>query len=160
MRKFFLNLGWVVLALSSMSADAEVLGKEGIPAAIIDQLYKKHPNALDISAEQKKHFGVDLYEVFFKEKEGGDKQVELYRPDGRFYINGALTETSKTSNVMPSAGYDSLNAAFKDYEIKEMVLVTNPNGLGEEYDLTVNASGVDWSVSIDRNGNIYFKEQK
>lgn len=158
MRNYFLTLGCVVSALSSMPVYAEIVGKEGIPPAIMDKMYKKHPSALDISAEQKNHFGQDLYEVFFKE--GETKQVELYKPDGHFYVNGALTETSKTSNVMPSTAYDSLQAAFTTYEIKEVVLVPNPNGLGEEYDLTVNVSGADWSVSIDKTGNIYSKQQR
>jgi len=52
-----------------------------------------------------------------------------------------------------------LKAAFDTYTIKDSVLVVNPNGVGEEYDLTVNASGSDWSVIVDHNGNITQKEQ-
>ena len=56
--------------------------------------------------------------------------------------------------MMPAASHESLKAAFTNYTIKEAILVVNPNGVGEEYDLTVNSEGVNWSVIIDYKGNI------
>jgi len=38
-------------------------------------------------------------------------------------------------------------------------LVVNPNGVGEEYELLVNAGGTDWTVVIDRLGAISQKER-
>ena len=156
MRKNFLNLGLLVLALSSVSANAEILGKNAIPAPILDEFYKRHPNAVDISAEQKVHFKQDLYEIFFKD--GNDKPltIELYRNNGRFFVNA---DDVTTSNMMPSLGYDNLKATFDVYTVKEALLVVNPNGVGEEYDLTVNAAGNDWSVIVDYKGNITQKER-
>ena len=78
----------------------------------------------------------------------------MYRNNGHFFV-GADDVTS--ANMMPASSYDSLKAAFDTYTIKEAILVVNPNGVGEEYDLTVNSSGVDWSVIIDYKGNIVEK---
>ena len=156
MRKFFSNLGIIVLALLSVSAGAEILGKDAIPPIILDQFYKRHPNAIDISAEKKTHFKQSLYEITFKEEKDKESIIELYRDNGRFFVNA---DNVTTANMMPSVSYDNLKAAFDTYTIKEAILVVNPNGVGEEYDLTVNASGNDWSVIIDHNGNIIQKER-
>ena len=156
MRKNFLNLGLLVLALSSVSANAEILGKDAIPTPILDEFYKRHPNAVDISAEQKVHFKQDLYEIFFKDGKDKPLDIELYRNNGRFFVNA---DDVTTSNMMPSLGYDNLKATFDVYTVKEALLVVNPNGVGEEYDLTVNASGNDWSVIVDHKGNITQKER-
>jgi len=156
MRNKFLNLGFLVLALSSVSANAEILGKDAIPPQILDQFYKRHPNAIDISAEKKTHFKQALYEVTFKEEKDKEAIIELYRGNGRFFING---DNVTTSNMMPPVAYDNLKAAFGTYTIKEAILVVNPNGVGEEYDLTVDVSGNDWSVIVDHAGNIIQKER-
>ncbi|MEY3787651.1 MAG: hypothetical protein RLZ75_1858 [Pseudomonadota bacterium] len=156
MRKNFLNLGLLVLALSSVSANAEILGKDAIPTPILDEFYKRHPNAVDISAEQKVHFKQDLYEIFFKDGKDKPLDIELYRNNGRFFVNA---DDVTTSNMMPSLGYDNLKATFDVYTVKEALLVVNPNGVGEEYDLTVNAAGNDWSVIVDYKGNITQKER-
>jgi hypothetical protein len=156
MRNKFLNLGFLVLALSSISANAEILDKEAIPAPIKDQFYKRHPNAIDIYAEKKTHFKQALYEITFKEEKDKEAIIELYRNNGRFFING---DNVTTSNMMPPVAYDNLKAAFGTYTIKDAILVVNPNGVGEEYDLTVNASGNNWSVIVDHNGNITQKER-
>ena len=156
MRNYFLNIGFLVLALSLVSADAEVLGKDAIPSQILDQFYKRHPNAIDISAEKKTHFKQSLYEITFKEEKDKEKLIELYKDNGRFFIDG---DNVQGANMMPSTAYDNLKAAFGAYTIKNAILVVNPNGVGEEYDLTVNASGNDWSVMVDRAGNIIQKER-
>ena len=156
MRNKYLNLGFLVLALSSVSAYAEILAKEAIPPKVLDQFYKKHPNAIEISAEKKTHFKQALYEITFKEEKDKEPIIELYRNNGRFFING---DNVTTSNMMPPVAYDNLKAAFGTYTIKDAILVVNPNGVGEEYDLTVNASGNNWSVIVDHNGNITQKER-
>jgi len=156
MRNKFLNLGFLVLALSSVSAYAEILAKEAIPPKVLEQFYKKHPNAIEISAEKKTHFKQALYEITFKEEKDKEKFIELYRDNGRFFVNA---DNVTTSNMMPAVAYDNLKTAFDTYTIKNATLVVNPNGVGEEYDLTVNASGNDWSVIVDHNGNITQKER-
>ena len=156
MRNNFLNLGFLVLALSSVSANAEILSKDAIPPQIMDQFYKRHPNAIDISAEKKTHFKQDLYEISFKEEKDKEKLIELYRGNGRFFVSG---DNVTTSNMMPAVAYDNLKADFGTYTIKDAVLVVNPNGVGEEYDLTINSSGNDWSVVVDHTGKIIQKER-
>jgi hypothetical protein len=156
MRNYFLNFGFLVLTLSSVSVDAEILGKDAIPSQIMDQFYKRHPNAIDISAEKKTHFKQSLYEITFKEEKDKETIIELYRDNGHFFING---DNVLRANMMPSVAYDNLKAVFDTYTIKDAILVVNPNGVGEEYDLTVNASGNDWSVIVDHAGNITQKER-
>lgn len=156
MRNFFSNLGIIVLALSPFSVNAEILDKDAIPPKILDQFYKRHPNAIDITAEKKTHFKQALYEITFKEDKDKEKIIELYRDNGRFFVNA---DDVTTSNMMPSVAYDNLKTDFGTYTIKEAIMVVNPNGVGEEYDLTVSASGNDWSVVVDHKGNITQKER-
>lgn len=157
MRNTFLNLGFLILALSSVAAQAGVLPKEAIPAPVLDQFYKKHPNAIEITATKKTHFKQALYEISFKEEKDKEKIIEVYRENGRFFVNA---DNVTASNMMPSVAYDNLKAAFDTYTIKEAVLVVNPNGIGEEYSLIVSAGGADWSVVIDRTGAISQKESQ
>lgn len=156
MRNFFSNLGILVLAMASFYVNAEILGKDAIPPKILDQFYKRHPNAIEITAEKKIHFKQALYEITFKEDKDKEKIIELYRDNGRFFVNG---DNVTTSNMMPSVAYDNLKTDFGTYTIKEAIMVVNPNGIGEEYDLTVSASGQDWSVVVDYKGNITQKER-
>lgn len=161
MRNYFSILGGVLLAVFSVSAfSAAVLPKEAIPEKVLATFSKKYPAAIDVTAEQKNHFGQELYLIAFKEaKEADERSVVYYRVNGNFYVNGDEIDTAKTSIEMPPASYDNLKATFNDYDIKEAILVVNPNGLGEEFDLVVSASGEVWHVSLDRNGNITKKEQ-
>ena len=156
MRKNFLNLGFLVLALTSVSANAEILGKDAIPPQIMDQFYKRHPNAIDISAEKKTHFKQALYEITFKEEKDKENLIELYRDNGHFFVSA---DTVQGANMMPAIAYDNLKSAFGTYTIKDSILVVNPNGVGEEYDLTINSSGNDWSVVVDHTGKITQKER-
>jgi hypothetical protein len=149
MRKYFLNLSLVIWAISSISVNAEIITKKSIPEKIMAEVYKKHPDALEITAAQKKHFGQEVYEIYIKE--GENNLIELYRPTGHFYVSGQKFEGFK---MLPPEVDDNLKAAFTNYEIKEAVLIPNPNGSGEEYDLSVSSSGNTYSVSVDGNGNI------
>ena len=156
MRNYFLIPGFLVMALSSVVANAEAVAKDAIPAQILDQLYKRHPNAIEISAAKKTHFKQDVYEITFKEEKDKEKIIELYRTNGRFFVNA---DNVQGANMMPAVVYDNLKAIFDTYTVKDAVLVVNPNGVGEEYDLVVNASGNDWSVVVDRTGAITQKER-
>jgi hypothetical protein len=161
MRNYLSTFSCVVLLLFSVSALAgAVIPKESIPEKILTNFTKKHPNAISVSAEAKTHFGQELYLIAFKEaKESDARSIVYYRVNGNFYVNGDEVDTSKTSIEMPPASYDNLKTAFDNYDIKEAILVVNPNGAGEEYDLVINASGATWHVSLDRNGNITKKEE-
>jgi hypothetical protein len=161
MRNYFSTLSCVVLTLFSVSVfAAAVLPKEAIPEKILTAFNKKFPNAISVTAEQKTHFGQELYLIAFKEaKEADARNIVYYRVNGNFYVNGDEIDTAKTSVEMPPASYENLKAAFTNYDIKEAILVVNPNGPGEEFDLVVNASGATWHISLDRNGNITKKEE-
>lgn len=170
MRHSLLILSSAFLVLVSSLAFAATLPKEAIPEKILTALYKTHPKAMDINAVKVSHFKQELYEVSFNEmskvKEGEvetevkTKGIELYRANGNLYVNGAIIDNGKTSIEMPAVTYDNLKAAFPKYDIKEAILVVNPNGAGEEYDLLINAPDGLWRVSIDRKGDIVFKEHE
>ena len=161
MRNYFSIFSGVVLTLFSVSVlAAAVLPKEAIPEKILATFNKKFPTAISVTAEQKTHFGQELYMIAFKEaKETDARNIVYYRVNGNFYVNGDEIDTAKTSVEMPPASYENLKAAFTNYDIKEAILVVNPNGTGEEFDLVVNASGTTWYISLDRNGNITKKEE-
>lgn len=155
MRHYFLNLGFLALALSAAPVGAEVLGKDAIPPKVLEQFYKRHPNAIDIEAEKKTHFKQSLYEISFKEEKDKETFIELFRENGHFFVNA---NNVQGANMMPAAGYDSLKAAFDTYTVTNAVLVVNPNGVGEDYNLTVEAQGKKWSVVVDHTGQITQKE--
>lgn len=170
MRNHFLILACATFTLFSVSvsAFAAAVSKESIPEKVMAQLYKKHPDAIDIFAVQTSHFGVELYEISFRQTtkakagqeamEPKEKMIELYRTNGDFYVNGVDINTSKTSDEMPAAAYENLKATFPNYNLKEAILVVNPNGVGEEYDLLLSAADGVWRVSLNRNGEIVRKE--
>lgn len=161
MRNYFPTLVGAVLTLCSVSAFAgAVIAQDALPEKVQAAFNKKFPTAVSVTAEAKKHFGQDLYLIAFKEaKEADARKIVYYRVNGHFYVNGDDIDTAKTSVEMPPASYENLKAAFNDYDIKEAILVVNPNGAGEEFDLVVNASGALWHIELDRNGNITKKEE-
>lgn len=128
---------------------AETLGKDSIPTAVMDQIYKKHPNALDFTAEKKTHFSQELLKVYYKE--GEEKFVDYFRPDGHFFVAGLLIEAD---DMMFTDSKDKLKAAFNEYNIKQAVLIVNPNGAGEEFDVVLETGGKAWNVLIDKKGNV------
>ena len=137
------------LILVSSWVHAERIEKESIPGAIMDQIYKKHPNALDFSAEKKTHFSQELMKVYYKE--GEEKFVEYYRPDGHFFVSGLIIAAD---DMMFTDSKEKLKADFKDYHVKQAVLIVNPNGAGEEFDVVLETAGKDWNVLIDKKGNV------
>jgi hypothetical protein len=146
MHKLFISICLIFL---SISVNAEIIGKDGIPTATMDQIYKKHPNALDISAEKKTHFSQELLKVYYKE--GEEKFVDYFRPDGHFFVSGLIIAAD---DMMFADSKEKLKAAFNDYHIKQAVLVVNPNGAGEEFDVMLETGGKIWNVMIDKKGNL------
>lgn len=146
MYKLLLSLCLVFLTIT---ANAEIIGKEGISPAIMDQIYKKHANALDFTVDKKTHFSQDLLKIYYKE--GEEKFVDYFRPDGHFFVSGLLIAAD---DMMFSDSKEKLKAAFSDYKIKQAVLIVNPNGAGEEYDVLLETGGKEWNVLIDKKGNV------
>ena len=161
MRHYFSTISCVILTVFSASVFAGfAIPKESLPEKVLTAFNKKHPNAIDVTAEAKKHFGQDMCLIAFKEaKQADERSIVYYRVNGNFYVNGDEIDTAKTSVEMPPASYDNLKKEFTSYDIKEAILVVNPNGAGEEYDLVINAGGILWHVSLDRTGAITKKEQ-
>jgi hypothetical protein len=146
MRNFLFGL---LLIFISVNVYAEIIGKDGISTTILDQIYKKHPNALDIKAEKKNHFSQELLKVSYKE--GEEKFVDYYRPDGHFYVSGL---NIAADDLMFSDSKEKLKNDFQDYHIRQAVLVVNPNGNGEEFDVVLESAGKSWNVLIDKKGNL------
>jgi hypothetical protein len=137
------------LMFISITTNAEIIEKDAIPSVITDQIYKKHANALDITAEKKTHFSQELLKISYKE--GEDKFVDYFRPDGHFFVSGLLIAAD---DMMFNDSKEKLKADFNDYRIKQAVLIVNPNGAGEEYDVVLEAGGKAWNVVIDKKGNL------
>lgn len=146
MRNFLFGL---LLIFVSVNVHAEIIGKDGISTTILDQIYKKHPNALDFKAEKKNHFSQELLKVSFKE--GEEKFVDYYRTDGHFYVSGL---NIAADDLMFSDSKEKLKTDFQDYHIKQAVLIVNPNGNGEEFDVVLESAGKSWNVLIDKKGNM------
>jgi len=146
MYKLLLSLCLIFLCTS---VNAEFIDKEGIPVTIMDQIYKKHPNALDFKAERRTHFSQDLLKIYYKE--GEEKFVDYYRPDGHFFVSGLLIAAD---DMMFTDSKEKLKTEFKDYHIKQAVLVVNPNGAGEEFDVILETGGKDWNVVINKKGDV------
>jgi hypothetical protein len=146
MRKLLLSLCLIAL---SIAANAEIVGKEALSPEIIDQIYKKHGKALDFIVEKRIHFSQDLLKVYYKE--GEEKFVDYFRPDGHFFVSGLLIAAD---DMMFSDSKEKLKAAFNDYKVKQAVLIVNPNGAGEEYDVVLETAGKAWNVQIDKKGNL------
>ena len=146
MKKIILSL---ILILVSAFAYAETVDKENVPAEIMDQIYKKHPKALDFSVEKRSHFDQELLKISYKE--GEEKFVDYFRPDGHYYVAGHLIAPD---DMMFTDSKEKLKSVFSDYKITDAILIVNPNGTGEEFDLILENGGKNWSVTIDKKGNI------
>lgn len=144
MRLLVLSL---ILFLQSFIVTAEVV--DNLPTQITDQIYKKHPNAVNISAEKKTHFSQDLLKIYYKE--GEEKFVEYYRPDGHFFVSGHIIAAD---DMMFTDSKEKLKSEFKDYKITEAVMVVNPNGSGDEFDVVLETGGKVWNVLIDKKRNL------
>lgn len=124
-------------------------GADGIPQSILDQIYKKHPNAADFTVEKKNHYSQDLLKIHYKE--GEEKYVDYFRPDGHYFVAGHLIAAD---DMMFTDSKEKLKAEFNDYKIRDAVLIVNPNGNGEEFDVLLENGGKLYAVLIDKKGNI------
>lgn len=150
----------LILSGFSCSVSAEILNREQLPEKIIDHIYKKHPGAQNIAAVPEKHFGQNLYKITFQEKVGEEtkNQTKYYRVNGNFYVDGVKIETSANASLLPTASDENLKAAFSGYKIDNALMIVNPNGIGEEYDLIVDSNGSKWRVIMDNEGKVALKE--
>lgn len=59
----------------------------------------------------------------------------------------------------PPVVKEVLEKDFPGYELKKAELITNPNGVGEEYEVYLVAGGVNWKASINEKGKIEGKDR-
>ncbi len=156
----FLKISFLILSIFSVTVNAGAINRQDVPKKVFDYIYKKHPNAKDITIAERTHFGQALYEVKFTEKKqdlnGKEYQenfVDLFKMNGRFYTNEFVIE-HQAFNIMPTETVKSLQLNYPNYEILAMKTVANPNSVGEEYDVDLLVSGQILNVSIDDQGKI------
>jgi hypothetical protein len=164
----------LILAVSSVTVQAKQLTKEQLPAKVIAHFNKKHPKTSNLVITEQKHFGQTLYELNFTEeltiRVPDEKDVKgeklkdqvtkeeaavFYRTNGHFFVN---SEKIYAFNIIPGVVINGLKAAFPDYKITAAQLVINPNGPGEEYEITITSAGQSWNVGLNSKGMIITKD--
>jgi hypothetical protein len=160
----------ICLAISTVCVQAKQLTKAELPAKVFEHFNKKHPIVTNLVITEQKHFGQALYELSFteevtvkvpdekgklKERREHEESSLFYRTNGHFFVN---SEKIYAFNIIPGVVIDALKKAFPDYKITSALLVVNPNGVGEEYEIAITSLGNPWSVSIDSKGGIISKE--
>jgi hypothetical protein len=139
----------------TFTANAETNKPISIPQKVTQNILKRHPNAQDMHASQENHFGKQLLEVSFKD-EAGQPVLELFNQQGHLYTNEIIIED--LSEIYPQV-IAALKAAFPKHEIKRAEMIGNPNGVGQEYEIYLNADGIDWKISVTGHGVIQDKQQ-
>jgi hypothetical protein len=163
----------VVLTLTSFPLQAKQIAKEQLPAKIIAHFTKKHPIVTDFVAEEKTHFGQALIEINFKEEKKTkvldeeaaevkpvnikEETAVFYRADGHFFVNA---EKIYAFNVIPELITNALKKLYPDYKVTAAQLIPNPNGAGEEYEVTLNSRGHIWAVSVSGKGAVISQEDQ
>ncbi len=146
----------VMLTVALSGAVGQAFAEE---AAVSDKVrasvLKRHPQATDMLGTMETHFGQQLLEVSFKDAEG---QVlhELFRSNGALFTGELVLDNPQQ---VPPMVTDAVKANFPDARIEKAELVVNPNGVGEEYELIVNASSGKWRVAVNDKGAITSKER-
>ncbi len=166
MNHLFLKFSFLLLITVSLTGNAQTLNKQDVPEKIFDYIYKKHPEAKDISITEKKHFNQPLYEANFTakniDKNGQsyeEKITDLFRINGHFYTNELVVDHN-AFNIMSPAALKSLKSHYPKYEILVMKIVTNPNTVGEEYEIDMLVSGKIRNISMNSQGEIISETRK
>lgn len=155
MPKFLLFTLILTSCAMAFSVNAEAVKSVSIPDKVAADILKRHPKAQDMTAIHEKHFGIDLLEVTFKEE--GDKQFqEIFTHEGHLFTSELFIED--LDEISPKV-IDTLKQQFPKFSIKKAELIGNPNGIGEEYDIYLDADGVSWKISINDQGNIEQKDR-
>jgi hypothetical protein len=148
-----------ILSLSLISlttaVHADTVKPIAIPEKVSQNILKRHPKAQELQASHESHFGKQLLEVSFKD-EAGQPVLELFNQQGHLYTNEVIIEDF--NEIYPQV-VAALKATFPKYELKRAEMIGNPNGVGQEYEIYLNADGVDWKVSVSGHGVIQDKQQ-
>ena len=151
-RLIIIMLGSFIFSGSSLAEPAQVVIPEKVKADIL----KRHPKAQDFEASHEIHFKRKLLEVTYKE-EGADAPImELFREDGNLFTNELhLDNIGEAAPEVKQA----LAANFPGYELKSTEMISNPNGIGEEYEVHLLVGGVHWKVSVTQKGEVLGKDK-
>ena len=155
MRKFILSNLAIATFLIAFAAKAEPGQSVSIPEKVSSNIYKRHPHAQELQARPENHFGVQLLEVSFKD-ETGQEFLELFTEKGHLFTNEVLLQ-SLGEISLPVV--NTLKNEFPNYTLQKVQLIANPNGVGEEYEIYLNAGGTNWRVSINDLGTIEDKQR-
>lgn len=135
-------------------------GDQTYPASISSYLQNKYPAAENITVQKQNHFGREVYEVRFGEKipdENGQNVnqqfVLLFRLDGDFYTSAYVVEPN-AYNVVSDAVNDQLKSRYPGYKIKAMRMIDNPNGVGNEYEVSIQVSGKALQTTLNDKGEV------
>ena len=152
MHRFIINtLGSLFLVISSTTAYAETSATIVIPDKVKADILKRHPKATDLQASYELHYKRKLLEVSFKEEGSDEEFLELFREDGKIFTRETrLVDLSGSPAIVPA----TLQETFPGYVLKKVELIVNPNGVGEEYEVYLQASSGVWRVSISDKGVI------
>ena len=145
------TLAAIFLSTLALNLHAEPAGQIVIPEKVKADIIKRHPKAIDMQASHETHFQRQLLEVSFKE-EGSEEQIlELFRDDNRLFTNELQLDDLSEA---PETIKDTLQKNFAGYKLQKAEMIANPNGHGEEYEIYLLASGVNWKVSVNEKGEI------
>ncbi|MGZ4958823.1 MAG: hypothetical protein ACXV7J_06200 [Methylomonas sp.] len=147
----------MVLLLASIAATAiaEPVNPVTVPEKVSANILKRHPDAQELQASYESHFGFKLLEVAFKTGSGEPMQ-ELFTLTGHLFTSEQ--PMASLSGLSPAAS-EALSQQFPNFQLKKAEQVTNPNGVGEEYELYLHAGGIDWKILINDKGKITQKDQ-
>ncbi len=138
----------LMMGLAASAAQAE---SAPVPDKVRADILKRHPSAQDLQASHEVHFKRKLLEVSFKVEGEEQPLLELFREDGHLFSNELLVDDiSEASTAVKQA----LDNAYPGNQIKRIEMVANPNGVGEEYEIYIQAGGANWKVSINEKGEI------
>ena len=121
-----------------------------VPEKAKANILKRHPDAHDLQASEERHFGINLVEVSYKIVD--EKVVkELFSPTGYLFTNEI--SLGDPNEVVPAVK-DSLTKAFPSLQMQKAEMISNPNGVGEEYEVYLTSGGAQWKVMVNGQGDI------
>jgi hypothetical protein len=154
MRKIIIKqLGFaIIMALTAGAAQAESIV---IPEKVRANILKRYPTAQDLQGSHEVHYKRKLLEVVFKVEGEPAPLQELFREDGHLFSNELpVDDISEASTAVKKA----VDEAFPGNHIKKIEMIANPNGIGEEYEIYLQAGGANWKASVNEKGEIVQKE--
>jgi len=160
MHSHFFKISFLLMSIFSITVNADLINKQDVPEKVFNYIYDKYPQAKDVTVEEKTHFGQPLYEVKLTSTQYDQnnqayqaKKSELFKLDGHFFTN-AFEVAHNSYTIITGVAEKKLQVQYPDYKILAMKIVSNPNGVGDEYEIYLKALGKTLDVSITDQGEI------